>query len=54
MPNAIFAAPVLSENAARMIAAAARLEGVRLGDHARGVLRQNRRGKDRIRHETTV
>lgn len=31
MPNAIFAAPILSENAARMIAAAARLEGVRLG-----------------------
>ncbi len=31
MPNAIFAAPILSENAARMIAAASRLEGVRLG-----------------------
>src|SRR5687767_13765007 len=31
MPNAIFAAPILSENAARMIAAAARLPGVRLG-----------------------
>jgi biotin carboxylase len=31
MPNAIFAAPILSENAARMIAAAGRLEGVRLG-----------------------
>lgn len=31
MPNAIFAAPILSENAARMIAAAARIEGVRLG-----------------------
>ena len=31
MLNAIFAAPVLSENAARVIGAAARLEGVRLG-----------------------
>jgi biotin carboxylase len=31
MPNAIFAAPILSENAARIIAAAGRLEGVRLG-----------------------
>lgn len=31
MPNAIFAAPMLSENAARIIGAAARLEGVRLG-----------------------
>jgi len=31
MPNAIFAAPILSENAARMIAAAARLKGVLLG-----------------------
>src|SRR5687768_15005178 len=31
MPNAIFAAPILSENAARVIGAAARLEGVRLG-----------------------
>lgn len=31
MPNAIFAAPILSENAARVIAAALRLEGVRLG-----------------------
>jgi len=31
MLNAIFAAPVLSENAARVIAAAGRLEGVRLG-----------------------
>lgn len=31
MPNVIFAAPILSENAARMIAAAARLPGVRLG-----------------------
>jgi len=31
MPNAIFAAPILSENAARVIAAAGRIEGVRLG-----------------------
>ncbi|HEY6137616.1 MAG TPA: ATP-grasp domain-containing protein [Thermoanaerobaculia bacterium] len=31
MVNAIFAAPILSENAARMIGAAARLDGVRLG-----------------------
>ena len=31
MKNAIFAAPVLSENASRVIAAAMRLEGVRLG-----------------------
>ncbi|HVE72726.1 MAG TPA: ATP-grasp domain-containing protein [Thermoanaerobaculia bacterium] len=31
MLNAIFAAPVLSENAARVIGAAVRLEGVRLG-----------------------
>jgi len=31
MLNAIFAAPILSENAARMIGAAARLDGVRLG-----------------------
>jgi phosphoribosylaminoimidazole carboxylase (NCAIR synthetase) len=31
MPNAIFCAPILSENAARVIAAAGRLEGVRLG-----------------------
>jgi len=31
MPNAIFAAPILSENAARVIGAAARLDGVRLG-----------------------
>src|SRR5688500_5652697 len=31
MLNAIFAAPVLSENAARVIGAAGRLEGVRLG-----------------------
>lgn len=31
MTNAIFAAPILSENAARIIAAAAKLEGVRLG-----------------------
>ncbi len=31
MPNAIFAAPILSENAARVIGAATRLEGVRLG-----------------------
>jgi formate-dependent phosphoribosylglycinamide formyltransferase (GAR transformylase) len=31
MPNAIFAAPILSENAARVIAAAGKLEGVRLG-----------------------
>lgn len=31
MPNAIFAAPILSENAARIVSAAARLEGVRLG-----------------------
>lgn len=31
MPTAIFAAPILSENAARVIAAAAKLEGVRLG-----------------------
>jgi len=31
MPKAIFAAPILSENAARMIAAAQRLDDVRLG-----------------------
>jgi formate-dependent phosphoribosylglycinamide formyltransferase (GAR transformylase) len=31
MLNAIFAAPILSENAARVIAAAGRLDGVRLG-----------------------
>lgn len=31
MPTAIFAAPILSENAARVIAAAVKLEGVRLG-----------------------
>ncbi|HEX6100581.1 MAG TPA: ATP-grasp domain-containing protein [Thermoanaerobaculia bacterium] len=31
MPNAIFTAPILSENAARIVAAAGKLEGVRLG-----------------------
>src|SRR6185436_19511782 len=31
MPNAIFAAPILSENASRVIAAATRIDGVRLG-----------------------
>jgi len=31
MPNVIFAAPILSENASRVIAAATRIEGVRLG-----------------------
>lgn len=31
MPNVIFAAPILSENASRVIAAATRIDGVRLG-----------------------
>jgi len=31
MPNAVFVAPILSENASRVIAAAAKLDGVRLG-----------------------
>ena len=57
MPNAIFAAPILSENAARIIAAAAKLPGVRLGvitqdplerlpEHLRGAVAQHWRVGD--------